>query len=252
MGCQALEKEADDVAENSPEDANVNDPELPEVVAAREFFEAEEYEQPRTIKQIVAACLKDVKKLRTVRSIKMVTQLTAVTEYVKLRERYRAHGRCKRPHLAASLAVAKSMGKGSYFARQTRHNEIYLIRHKCLPPSKASGKHGQYTLLDNETILLGVRQYLAAQSLSSVTPHHFCKHVNEVILPAIALCDKRSTICERTAHTWLKKLGYTCTDVKKGLYHDGHERPDVVEARTVFLEKIAGYERYADHYANFR
>jgi hypothetical protein len=230
MGCQALEKEADDVAENSPEDANVNDPELPEVVAAREFFEAEEYEQPRTIKQIVAACLKDVKKLRTVRSIKMVTQLTAVTEYVKLRERYREHGRCKRPHLAASLAVAKSMGKGSYFARQTRHNEIYLIRHKRLPPSKASGKDGQYTLLDNETILLGVRRYLAAQSLGSVTPHHFCKHVNEVILPAIALCDKRSTICERTAHTWLKKLGYTCTDVKNGLYHDGHEQPDVVEA----------------------
>ena len=142
------------------------------------------------------------------------------------------------------------MGMGSYFAHQIRHNEIYLIHHKRLPPSKASGKHGQYTLLDNETIL-GVQRYLVAQSLGSITPHHFCKHVNEVILPAIALCDKRSTICECTAHTWLKKLGYTCTDVKKGLYHDGHERPDVVKAQTVFLEKIAGYERYTDHYANF-
>ena len=78
MGHQALEKEADYLAENSLEDANVNDPKLPEVMAAREFFKVEEYEQPQTIKQIVAACLKDVKKLWTVHSIKMVTQLTAV------------------------------------------------------------------------------------------------------------------------------------------------------------------------------
>ena len=63
MGHQALEKEANYLAENLPEDANVNDPELPEVVAALEFFEVEEYKQPQTIKQIVVACLKDVKKL---------------------------------------------------------------------------------------------------------------------------------------------------------------------------------------------
>ena len=88
--------------------------------------------------------------------------------------------------------------------------------------SKASGKHGQYTLLDNETIVLGVQQYLEAQSFGSVTPHHFCKHVNEVVLPATSLCDKH-TICECTDHTWLKKVGYTCTDLKTGLYHDGHE-----------------------------
>jgi len=66
------------------EDANWNDPKLSEVVAACEFFEAEEHKQPWTIEKIVAACLKDIKKLRTVHSIKMVTQLTAVTEYVKL------------------------------------------------------------------------------------------------------------------------------------------------------------------------
>jgi hypothetical protein len=95
-----------------------------------------------------------------------------------------------------------------------------------------------------------VQRYLAAQSLSSITPRELCRHVNEVILPAIELCDKRGTIYERTAHMWLKELGYTCKDIKKGLYHDGHERPDVVQARTAFLEKIAGYERYMDHNVN--
>ena len=106
MAQQALEREADNLAENSLED--VNDPELPEVVDAHEFFEVEEHKQLQTIKQIVAVCLRDIKKLRTIHSIKMVAQLTAVTEYVKLWECYWRHGRCKQPHLTFSLAVTKS------------------------------------------------------------------------------------------------------------------------------------------------
>ena len=104
----------------------------------------------------MVVCLKDIKKLRTICLIKLVTQLTAVTEYVKLRKYYQRYWRCKWPHPTASLAVVKSMDKGSYFACQTHHNEIYLIHHHCLPPSKASGKHVQYTLFDNETVFLGV------------------------------------------------------------------------------------------------
>ena len=114
MAQQALEREANNLAENFLED--MNDPELPKDVAACEFFEVEEHEQPQTIKKIVAVCLKDIKKLRTICSIKMVTQLTAVTEYVKLWECYQRHRRCKWPHLTSSLSVTKSMGKGSYFA----------------------------------------------------------------------------------------------------------------------------------------
>ena len=38
MGHQALEKEADYLAENLLEDTDVNDPKLPEVVAACEFL----------------------------------------------------------------------------------------------------------------------------------------------------------------------------------------------------------------------
>ena len=75
-----------------------------------------------------------------------------------------------------------------------------------------------------------------------------------MILPAIELCDKHGTICKHTAHTWLKKLGYTCKDVKRGikrgLYHDGHEQSDVVKIETVFSEKIAGYERSVDFDVN--
>jgi hypothetical protein len=44
------------------------------------------------------------------------------------------------------------------------------------------------------------------------------------------------------AISWLKKLGYSCKDVKKGVYFDGHEQPDVVKAQKMFLDKISQYE----------
>ena len=174
--------------------------------------------------------------------MKMMTQLTAVSEYVKLRDRYQAHGRSKKPCLNASLAIAHRMGKGFYFARQIRQNEVYLHRHQRLPPSKANIKHGQYTLLDNEDVIHAVRNYLAAQQLGTITPFLLCRHVNKIILPTLALTG-RTTISERTAIQWLKKLGYTCKDVQKGLYHDGHEWPDVVDAQKKFLEQMNQYER---------
>ena len=85
------------------------------------------------------------------------------------------------------------------------------------------------------------RNYLAAQQLGTITPFLLC-HVNKIILLTLALTG-RTTISERTAIQWLKKLGYTCKDVQKGFYHDGHEQPDVVDAQKKFLEQMSQYER---------
>lgn len=112
--------------------------------------------------QIVENCLNKVRKLRTPQSLKMVMQLTAIVEYVKLRERYCTYPKCKKPYLSASLAIAHCMGKGKKgtgdqqggsFAQQIWHNELYLLRHHCLPLSEKTAHHGQYTLLDNEAII---------------------------------------------------------------------------------------------------
>ncbi|KAI0246993.1 hypothetical protein BJV78DRAFT_1157507 [Lactifluus subvellereus] len=99
-----------------------------------------------------------------------------------------------------------------------------------LPPSKQGAKHGQYTLLDNEAVLHKVCTYLATQNLGAITLWELCQHANEVILPALGFLGKGGGISERMATNWLKKLGYKCKEVSKGIYHDGHERPDIVEA----------------------
>lgn len=233
-----------------PDDSETSVTSEPSVITqARELLAEAEEENSKDLDifDIVDAQLKEIKKLKDIsapRCIKMTMHLTAVIQYVRLRERYRRHPNCKAPCLKASLAIARRMGKqnGDYFARQIRKNEAYLLRHKHLPPTKQGAKHGQYTLLDNEAVVHKVRTYLAAQSLGAITPRELCQHVNQIILPALEISGKNSSISERTAITWLKKLGYTCKDVKKGIYHDGHERPDVVEARKKFLDDMLKYE----------
>jgi hypothetical protein len=158
-----------------------------------------------------------VKKIYTPRAFKAFVQLNAVLQFVKLRERYQKHNRCKEPGLNASLAIARRLGKDQYCARQIRENERYLVRHGRLPPSKRELRHGQFTLLDNPAVVQRIRTYLAAQALGAMTPLELCRHVNRTICPALGLSGMNASISERTARKWLHKLGYSFTETRKGL-----------------------------------
>jgi len=173
----------------------------------------------------------------------MVTQLTAVAEYVKLHCRYVSNVKCKRPCLNASLVVARCMGKGPSFACQVHWNEAYLIQYKWLPPPKAGAFCSQYSLLENNTICQSVCVYLAIKKLGEITPKELCWHDNNVILPTINPTGKDGSICEQTAIQWLIKLGYTCKDAKKGLYHNGYKCPDVIKDCDIYIDQLFGYER---------
>jgi hypothetical protein len=63
-------------------------------------------------------------------------------------------------------------------------------------------------------------------------PHKLCRYINKILLPSLQLED---SISEATAVRWLMKLGFKLSQVRKGVYVDGHERPDVVEARQTFI-----------------
>src|ERR1700733_13250431 len=52
-----------------------------------------------------------------------------------------------------------------------------------------------------------------------------------------------------TTYRWLLRLGFYKSEVKKGVYVDGHEREDVVAYRQeVFLPLIAELDLYTRHY----
>jgi len=149
---------------------DINEPDLAKAaVSACEWFD-EECDMAVDVLDIIKGCLKVVKKVHTLWAFKVFTQLTAVMQYVKLREPYHKNLCCTKPCLNASLAIARRVGKDQYYAHQVRTNERYLLKHGRLPPSKRELSGGQYTLLDNQVILLGVRKYLAAQGLGTITP----------------------------------------------------------------------------------
>lgn len=75
------------------------------------------------IEDIIRACLKVVKKIHTPHAFKVFTQLTAVTQFVKLCEHYHQNPQCKCPGLNASLAIAQWVGKDQYHACQICVNE---------------------------------------------------------------------------------------------------------------------------------
>lgn len=56
--------------------------------------------------------------------------------------------------------------------------------------------------------------------------------------------ERRNVICSRTARRWLCRLGLRWQEVRKGVFLDGHERPDVVEYRKEFLEALKKLSPY--------
>lgn len=49
---------------------------------------------------------------------------------------------------------------------------------------------------------------------------------------------KRKSVRARSARRWLRQLDYQYKDIRKGIYLDGHERPDVIDYRNQFLERL--------------
>jgi hypothetical protein len=98
-------------------------------------------------------------------------------------------------------------------------------------------------LLKDERVQAAARAHLSTVPTGEVTPKEFCRALNEQILPSLGFALK-DRLSERTARRWLVSLGWRHTRVKKGVYMDGHERPDVVEYRNnVFLPLMASFER---------
>ncbi|KAG2039891.1 hypothetical protein BDR03DRAFT_1008574 [Suillus americanus] len=158
--------------------------------------------------------------------IKAITQLSAIAQYVKLQDRYLQHARTKCPCLSASLAIARRMGKGPYFARQICNNERYLSRYHSLPPRKDSAYRGHATLLDNKAVVQSVCQYLASQNLGTITPHNLCNHINKVIIPALGLTADTSSIRKNHNAWWdLKQL---VENVKDAIDIFEHTNPGMV------------------------
>lgn len=74
-----------------------------------------------------------------------------------------------------------------------------------------------------------------------ITPRTLTKEMNEIIIPKLQI--EKKHISESTAKCWMIRMGYEHKTYQKGVYMDGHERTDVVQYRTQFLDKLKAIDQ---------
>lgn len=154
-------------------------------------------------------------------------------------------GKMKASTEASSLFPAKPV---RYQARNVRKWAQYFLEHRTLP-SHRQGKHIKATsLIYDEDVASHCRRYLKSQVNDAITGNSFANWVKDKLHVEAQLPNPIS-ICERTAIRWLHHLGMDYLKYAKGLYIDGHERPDVVLYRDAFLQRMAEHEKFFFRYS---
>ena len=151
----------------------------------------------------------------------------------------------------ASLLVASSnhrFNNGKTLARRIRGLFNYYRQWHGIPQETRGGKRDSASYLDNEDIFLACRTWLINQELGTISPNDFLNTINQEILPRL-LSIIEKPIARSTAYLWLPRLGFYCHETKKGLYVDGHERPNVIQYhQEVFLLLIKELLSYTVQY----
>ena len=128
--------------------------------------------------------------------------------------------------------------------RTVRRWRSALIDNDGVLPESEQGRYQRSGVLwQNEELnkkaVEYVRDNISVKGHPNLTTVTFCKWVNECFLPNCTLEPgfPRKISLETTC-VWLHHLGFEVLTVRKGIFIDGHERPDVIDARKLFLRKM--------------
>jgi hypothetical protein len=93
-------------------------------------------------------------------------------------------------------------------------------------------------LLADEDVQLEVLQWLRERSAKAdITVKSLQQYVSSTLFPTLGI-ENKTSISRRTARALLESLGFEYKQHQKGIYVDGHERPDVVQYRGKFLGEL--------------
>lgn len=107
-----------------------------------------------------------------------------------------------------------------------------------------SGKYKRMNAIANDEALSDqarqyVRQNAFRKGAPNMTARSFCAWVNNELLPNNTLePGAPRKISVEVSRRWLHEMGFKVKRITKGIYVDGHEREDVVEARDEFLKSM--------------
>jgi hypothetical protein len=144
----------------------------------------------------------------------------------------------------ASNNIAQTLwNKGDYMACCIRKWGTHFIKTGELLAYR-QGKHSKLTsLLNDEDFKEECQIWIRQQAPESRSPKNLKMHIEEIIFPKLTGYIKKDTISERTCRTYMHLWGYKYDEKKKGIYYDGHERPDVVMYRKEWLKRMFEYKK---------
>jgi len=145
--------------------------------------------------------------------------------------------------MSASEEIAPIVLEGNqWVARSIREWGKVWLHCREIPRSQQGANTKTPSLLADEVFRAMCKKYLTSVKKGEVTVNDFLHHVNNVLLPEY---DGTGRTIRRwaTACQWLRILGWSRHNSKRGVYVDGHERPDVVEYRKKYLEQMQVYEK---------
>ena len=148
--------------------------------------------------------------------------------------------------MEAAAYVGEVTGKGEKTVRdwvnELRDNDGEFLEY-------GRGKYKRISFLTDERCrelaTKWVRENSCRKGHPNMTIRDFMDYVNETLLPQLQSEDTfPKSVSMTTARKFLHDLGFQRTDTtRKGVYRDGHERPDVVESRTQYVCRVQELER---------
>ena len=148
----------------------------------------------------------------------------------------------------AAEYAASTMKKSDRTVRRWR--SALIDNDRVLPESEQGRYQRSSVLWQNEELnnkaVEYIRDNVSVKGRPNLTTVTFCKWVNECFLPN---CTTAST---RLVLRRLHHLSFEVLTVHKGIFIDGHERPDVIDARKVLTFTAAHSDLYLFyiHYSN--
>ena len=141
----------------------------------------------------------------------------------------------------AAEFTAELIHKSDRTVRQWRTD---LVSNDGVMPESKQGRYlWNGVLWSNEDLNQKASEYVrsnaSVKGRPNMTTIDFCKWVNKSLLPNWTLEPGfPRKISVETARKWLHHTGFDVLQAKKGIFVDGHERPDVIEYRQEFLRKM--------------
>ena len=225
------------------------------------------------------AALKDIEKVIASKLTQFQAGRNGLQEYRARAVRSYLHMVVKngRKRIDASRRAAESQGfSANWGSRLVRTWARAWVDSRALPKSDRGRHVKSYTLLSDPAIQAELRSYLRSNKwavnraklveftknkmipeaakkygehiVNEEMPRGLKRYMELELFPRIHLKVGKGVSLE-TARQFLRKEGFQFMEHKKGLYYDGHERPDVVEYRQkVFLPAMEEYRKQLVEY----